>query len=457
MVACLAAVLVTGSQAAGATDLEDGIRAGVARHKEATIADRRWFHEHPELGNHEIETANRIAETLEELGLLVERGVGVTGVLGLLDSGQPGPTVAIRAEMDALPVQEAEDSENPVRSKSVGRMHACGHDVHMASGLGAARVLVDLRQQLRGRVLFVFQPAEEGIPPDEKRALKEATGSDRVGANRLTHLDRILERFDVAAIFGQHGFPTHPAGTLGIMPEYALAAADSFELVIRGRSAHAGVSPWLGSDVLNIAAGVVQDLHTLPARQTDPRNPKVVSVSMLDCTDGRTNILCRTARLSGTVRTFRPEDRRDLREGIERVLDAAVKARDPKAGRCRRGGDPYALCWEIESYDAYGPPVRQDRSLLAWSAGVLAASLGEDHVIDVPPSLGAEDFAYYCEVIPCAFFSLGTSPKGGTGGLHTPSYAPDERALPVGVQTLATLAAHFLMDEDRPGAAAPQP
>ena len=455
--ACLAAILATDPGAAGAANLEDEIRAGVARHEQATVDDRRWFHEHPELGNQEIETAARIADTLEKLGMQVERGVGVTGVLGLLDSGRPGPTVAIRAEMDALPVQEAKNSGNPVRSKSDGRMHACGHDVHMASGLGAARVLADLREQLRGRVLFVFQPAEEGISPDEKRALKEATGSDRVGADRLTNLDRILERFNVSAIFGQHGFPAQPTGTLGLMPEYALAASDSFELVIRGRSAHAGLSPWLGSDVLNIAAGVVQDLHTLPARQTDPRYPKVVSVSMLDCTDGRTNILCRTARLSGTVRTYRPEDRRDLREGIERVLDAAVKARDPKAGRCRRGGDPYALCWEIDSYDAYGPPVHQDRSLLAWSAKVLAASLGEDHVIDVPPSLGAEDFSYYCEAIPCVFFSLGTSPKGGTGGLHTPSYAPDERALPVGVQALATVAAHFLTDENRPGATTPQP
>jgi amidohydrolase len=420
------------------------LRDAVARHALATIADRRWFHENPELGNREVKTAARIAAVLRQLRFEVEQPVGLTGVVGLLDSGRPGPTVAVRGEMDALPVTEAEDSGNPVRSLHPGVMHACGHDVHMASVLGAARVLADLKDSLRGRVLFVFQPAEEGVPPEERRKVREATGSDKVGADRLVNVDRIFERYNVQAVFGLHGFPEVPAGTVGLAPEFAMAAADSFEIVIRGRSAHAGQSPWTGSDILHIAAGVVLDLHALPARQTDPRHPKVVSVSMLDCTDGRTNILCRTARLSGTVRAFRPEDRAFLKQGIERTLDAAVKARDPRAGRCRAGDPDDRLCWDIVSYEDDGLPVRQNVPLLDWSAGVLEAELGEGRVVRSPASLGAEDFAFYCEKAPCVFLGLGTAPPGGTGGLHTSRYAPSEESIPVGMRALAALASRWL-------------
>jgi amidohydrolase len=440
------ALAVSAPRAAGPGPTDAQIRSAVEKHRAATVADRRWLHQHPELGNQERDSAARAASTLESLGFKVERQVGITGVLGLLDTGRPGPTVALRAEMDALPVQEPDDSGNPVRSQNKGVMHACGHDVHMACALGAARVLADLKPALRGRILFIFQPAEEGIPSDQKLALERDTGSGQTGADRLVNLDKVLERHGVQAIFGLHGFPDLAAGKVGVMPEYALAAADSFEIVIRGRSAHAGQSPWLGSDVLHIAAGVVLDLHALPARQTDPRNPKVVSVSTLDCTDGRNNILCHTARLSGTVRTFQPEDRRNLKAGIERILDAAVRARDPRAGRCAAGDPPDQLCWEFASYDAYGPPVHQDAALTEWAAKVLRGALGGDNVAPAPPSLGAEDFAYYCEKVPCSFFALGTAPPGGTGGLHTPRYAPSEEAIPVGMRALATLAARYLAE-----------
>jgi amidohydrolase len=439
-----ALLCVEGPAAWGAGPSDAAIIAAVEAHAEASIEDRRWFHQHPELGNMELETGARVAATLEALGYEVEREVGVTGVLGLLDFGRPGPTVAIRADIDALPVVEALDTSNPVRSLNEGVMHACGHDIHMAVGLGAARVLAELAPQLSGRVLMVFQPAEEGISTAQEEALAAATGSDRVGAARLVHDERILERYGVDAIFGLHGFPSESAGALGVLPEYALASADSFELVIRGRSAHAGLAPWTGSDVLHIAAGLVLELHALPARRTDTRYPKVVSVSMLDCTDGRTNILCHTATLSGTVRTYRPEDKRDLRREIEAILDAAVKARDPLAGECGEAGEATDLCWEIATYDDYGPPVRQDPELRAWSAEILREALGAENAPDVPPSLGAEDFAYYCNEVPCAFFALGTAPPGGTGGLHTPHYAPSEDSIAVGMRGLATLAVRYL-------------
>ena len=435
----------TSASASGPPDV--AIATAVDAHAAAAIADRRWFHQHPELGNQEVETAARIAATLAELGYEVETEVGVTGVMGLLDTGRPGPTVAIRADMDGLPVVEATDTANPVRSLNEGVMHACGHDVHMGVGLGVARVLKDLSPRLNGRILMLFQPAEEGIPAQEKKALLAATGSDRVGANRLVHDEKVLERYEVDAIFGLHGFPSEPAGVLAMLPEYALASSDSFELVIRGRSAHAGLAPWTGSDVLHIAAGVVQEMHALPARRTDTRYPKVVSVSMLDCTDGRTNILCRTATLSGTVRTYRPEDKIDIRREIAVILDAAVKKRDPDAGECEEGGDPDTLCWEIQTYDNYGPPVHQDPELLEWATGVLRDAMGPERVPSVPPSLGAEDYAYYCEEIPCAFFALGTEPEGGTGGLHTPTYAPDESSIAVGMRGLATLAVRYLTRE----------
>jgi amidohydrolase len=437
--------LGAGFVTAPAAEIPDArLKEAAGRHAPAAVADRRWFHEHPELGNRESETAARVAATLQSIGLKVERPAGPPAVLGLLDTGKPGPVVAIRAEMDALPVQEAEDSGNPIRSRNAGVMHACGHDVHMASALGAARILKEVAADLQGKILFIFQPAEEGVAPPEREALKKATGSDLVGADRLVKLDRVLEKHGAKAIFGLHGFPESGAGIVGLAPEYALAAADAFEIVIRGRSAHAGQSPWTGSDVLHIAAGVVLDLHALPARQSDPRIPKVVSVSMLECTDGRVNILCRTARLSGTVRTFRAEDRRDLKDGIERIFDAAVKARDPQAGRCRAGDAADRLCWDAERYDQDGLPVRQDASLLEWSSKILEPAFGADSVKRVPASLGAEDYAAYCEQVPCVFLFLGTAPPGGTGGLHTPRYAPSEEALPVGMRALATLAARYL-------------
>ena len=446
LLAAFAALAALATPAPGAGPADTRIQAAVDKHAAAAIADRRWLHENAELGNKEVQTSARIARALEELGLRVERNVAVTGVLGLLDTGTPGPFVAVRAEMDGLPVIEAEDSANPVRSKNAGVMHACGHDVHMACALGTARALSEIKSSLRGKILFVFQPAEEGVPPDEENGLEKSTGSSKVGADRLVSVERLFERHPVQAIFGLHGFPDIPVGSLGLLPEYALAASDSFEIVVRGRSAHAGLAPWTGSDVLQIAAGAVLDIHALPARQTDPRRPKVVSVSMLDCTDGRHNILCHTARLSGTVRTYHAQDRRDIRAGIENIMDAAVKARDPQAGRCEAGAPPDALCWEFASYNEYGPPVRQDVKLLDWSGGVLKSALGDPKVQPVPASLGAEDYSYYCEKVPCVFLALGTGPAGGTGGLHTPRYAPSEDAIPVGMRALTTLAVRYLSE-----------
>jgi amidohydrolase len=399
------------------------------------------------LGNLEFTTAERIAAALEELDLEVKRAIGVTGVIGVLDTGRPGPTVALRADMDGLPVAEPTDSGNAVISQSPGVMHACGHDIHMSVALGAARVLHEFKSELRGKIVFIFQPAEEGIPSREKIALQAETGSSKVGADRLVNIDHVLDTYNIDAIFGLHGFPDTPAGRIGLMPEYALASSDSFEIELRGRSAHAGVSPWTGSDVLHIAAGIVLDLHALPARQTDPRRPKVVSVSMLDCTDGRTNILCHTAKLSGTVRTYAAEDKREIRERMNYILDAAVKARDPEAGECRRSGPKADLCWKVVTYDNYGPPVHQNSELLGWSGEVLRTSLGRDAVLEVPASLGAEDFAYYCERVPCAFFALGTGPPEGTGGLHTPYYAPSEDSIPVGVNALSALAISYLTEQ----------
>lgn len=446
LVGSILSLVVSAAPTALASPTEAEVHRAVADHAAASIADRRWFHENPELGNHEVETAERVAAVLEQMGFEVRKGVGVTGVIGVLDTGRPGPTVALRADMDALPVFEGEDSGNPVISKNPGVMHACGHDIHMGVALGAARVLHEFRNGLRGRVVFIFQPAEEGITSPEELALEAATGSSRVGADRLVNVDAVLEEYGVDAIFGLHGFPDAAAGLVGLMPELAMASSDSFELEIRGLSAHAGVDPWKGSDVLHIAAGVVLDLHALPARQTDPRRPKVVSVSMLDCTDGRTNILCHTAKLSGTVRTYFDEDKRDIRRRFEYILDAAVKARDPDAGECGRSEGDSELCWKIVTYDNYGPPVHQDPELLAWSGAVLRSTLEPGAVHEVPASLGGEDFAYYCERIPCVFFSLGTAPPKGTSGLHTASYAPSERSIPVGIRILSTVAIRYLLE-----------
>ena len=273
---------------------------------DAVMEFRRWVHANPELGNHEFETAKRIATHLREMGLDVKTGIAVTGIVGVLDTGRPGPIVAVRADMDALPVTEnsglpfASTKTTEYQGQQVGVAHACGHDIHMSVGLGTAQALVNRKDSLRGKVMFIFQPAEEGVPPGEK------------GGAQLMLEEGVFDALTPDAIFALHSFPDLEVGNIGYSVGPAFAATDHFILSVSGEQTH-GAYPHLGTDSIVMASEIVGALQTIDARTINPRDPVVVSVGMIHGGE-RFNIIpnalnCR-ARCEATTRRCRTRSRR---------------------------------------------------------------------------------------------------------------------------------------------------
>jgi amidohydrolase len=289
---------------AGAEGLEAEIDRRAAEIESAVIAWRRDIHQHPELSNRELRTAKLVADHLEELGIEVRRGIAHTGVVGLLRGGRPGGVVALRADMDALPVTEEVDLPfaSKVRTTYLGRevgvMHACGHDAHTAILLGVAEVLSGVRERIPGSVLFLFQPAEEGAPPGEK------------GGARLMIEEGALANPEPDAIFGLHVLPQYRAGEIAYRAGGAMAGSDKLEIAVRGKQTHAAY-PWLGVDPIAVASRIVLALQALPGRQMDARLPSVVSIGAIHG-GVRHNIIPEEVDLLGTIRTLEPSMQPDL-------------------------------------------------------------------------------------------------------------------------------------------------
>ena len=274
-------------------DLDAGLKAVDSK----VIAWRRDIHQHPELSNREVRTAKMVAEHLRRLGLAVETGIAHTGVVGLLKSGQPGPTIALRADMDALPVVERTDvpfrstAKSNYRGEEVGVMHACGHDAHVAVLMGVAEALAQIKSQLRGNVLFVFQPAEEGAPPGEQ------------GGASVMLKEGIFEKYKPEAVFGWHAWASLNTGSIGYRSGPYMAGSQAWKAVVNGRQTH-GSRPWQGIDPIVIAAQIVEGLQTVVSRQVDiTRNPAVVSVGAIKG-GVRNNIIPDSVEMIGTIRTF---------------------------------------------------------------------------------------------------------------------------------------------------------
>ena len=389
--------------------------AELAREMEPDLIEaRRWFHQHPELSNREEKTGREIARRLRDMGYEVTTGVAHNGVVAVLEGAHPGPVAAWRSDIDALPIEEELDV--PYRSTNPGVMHACGHDVHTTVGLGAAAVLMKLRNELHGTVKFIFQPAEEGAPVGEN------------GGATMMITEGVLDDPPPAAIFGLHVMPIAEAGYVGLRPGGLMAAGDRFSLKIHGRMTH-GSAPHSGVDAVYVAAQVVSALQAIPSREVDARKSLVVSVGTFNA-GTRWNIIADEAVLTGTVRTLDSETWGEIPERFERVV----------AGICEANRATYEL-----DYARIAPVVDNDQRLASFAAASFSKSLGKDKVLEVQPIMAAEDFAYFQQRVPGVYFFLGVAnaAEGWTDYVHTPTFRPDEAAIVTGVTAAASLLADF--------------
>lgn len=415
-----ASLAVSGRAAAQAADAR--VAAAVDRFAPAIVEARHRIHQNPELGNREVKTAEMVARHLRSLGMEVQTGVAHTGVVGVLRGGRPGPTVAVRADMDALPVTE--DTPYPFRStvrttyngQEVGVAHACGHDVHTAVQMGVASVLASMREQVPGTVVFLFQPAEEGAPLGEE------------GGAALMMKEGVFDRWKPAAVFGLHTFSEMEVGRVGYTPGPAMAAATEWRATVRGRQAH-GASPHLGVDPVVMAAQVVTALQTIRARNLSPFTPSVVTVGIIRGGE-RLNIIPAEVKLEGTIRTFDPAVQDTVERRMREIFD----------GISRAGGGSFTL----DINRAY-PVTVNDTALAARMRPTLERVAGRGNVVPVDPTTGAEDFSYFANAVPGLYFRLG-SVKPGTvsGGHHTPTFMADDASIPVGMRVMSGLLLDYL-------------
>ncbi|GMR04217.1 MAG: M20 family metallopeptidase [Thermodesulfobacteriota bacterium] len=389
------------------------IKKRVDAKKDRLVKFRRNIHRCPELSGEEKNTAAFVAGVLEDNDIEVMRNIGGHGVVGLLKGGAPGPTIAFRADMDALPMQETGEVE--YASEIPGVMHACGHDVHTAALMGAAVVLAELRGRLKGNVKFIFQPSEE----------KSVTGAKKMIE------DGALDDPKPEAIVALHCYPEMEVGTIGHKAGIMTASADKFRIVVKGRSGHAS-RPHQTVDAVLLSALVISAIHHIVSRRTDPLHHAVISIGTI-CGGTALNIIADRVEMEGTVRTLDSEARTKIRSFIEETIKGVTEGM----------GGTYEL-----SYQFGTPPVINDKNVDDFVGGCAADILGNENVLVMDePKMGAEDFAYFTEKVPGTLFRLGTSnsAEGITALLHNPEFDVDEESLCVGAKILAWTAAKFLM------------
>lgn len=426
MLRTLVSLLVAGVFSAQAsTDLKPQTESAIQSIQPQMLQWRRHFHQYPELSNREVNTAKKVAEHLKSLGLEVQTGIAHHGVLGVLKGTKPGPTVALRADMDALPVTEQVDLPfaSKVRStfngQEVGVMHACGHDAHTAMLMATASVLTQLKSQLAGTILFVFQPAEEGPPAGEE------------GGAKLMLKEGIFAKYKPDAIFGLHVWPG-PAGQLQVKSEGIMAAADSFNITVKGKQVH-GSSPWRGVDPIAVTGQLITALHQIPARQLDvTQAPAVLSVGQVHG-GVRWNIIPDEVKLEGTVRTFDPQMREQLLEKMQHTSEHIAAASGATAEFHHHGFA--AVTWN-------------DATLTEWAMPTLQWAAGKAGVAPIKPITASEDFSFFQQEVPGVFFFLGIAPDNTpvdqTAPNHSPYFQVNEKALENGVRALTGLALDYL-------------
>jgi len=390
-----------------ANDPATAIRTATEQIERGLIEIRRDIHAHPELGFEEVRTAGVVVRELTRLGIPHQSGIGKTGVVGLIEGGRPGKVLAIRADMDALPIEER--TGLAFASKTQGLMHACGHDIHTTTLLGVAAVLKDLAPQLAGTVKLVFQPAEEGV-----------------GGMRAMLADGLLEGPHIDLALGFHNYPDMPAGRFGYVHGPCLAAADRFDIVVHGRSGHAAW-PHVTVDPLVAAASLVVQLQTIVSREVPPMFPAVLTVGMIQ--GGTTyNIIPDSCAIKGTVRTLHAEAR-DL-------IEAAI-------ARLATGIEVGMRVSCAVDYHRGVPSLVNDDVVLEPTVAAVRKQFGE--VVDEgQPSLGGEDFALLSALVPGFQLRIGSGAPGRADKLHNSDYQPDERCIGLGVQALSRAALEIL-------------
>ena len=396
------------------------------------IAWRRDIHQYPELGNRETRTAKKVAAHLKSLGLEVRTGVAHTGVVGVLRGGRPGPVIALRADMDALPVTERVDVPfkstvtTEYRGEKVGVMHACGHDGHTAILMGVAEVLAARRKDVPGTVMFVFQPAEEGAPEGEE------------GGAPLMLQEGVFHDLKPQAIFGLHLWAPLNAGQIGYRSGALLAASDAFRILVTGRQTH-GSRPWAGADPIVAASQIVADMQTVVSRQTDiSRWPAVVSVGAIR--GGiRFNIIPDTVEMLGTVRTFDPVVRDEVIARMRNVAEHVATANGATA--------------TLEILPGSNPVTANDPDLTRRMLPALERAAGKANVVEIPYVTGAEDYAYFALEVPSVYFFVGSTPVGQNAEAapanHSPLYFVAESSLDTGLRALLTVAVDYLENPPR--------
>ena len=386
-------------------DPQARIREEAARLEPRLIEMRRDIHSHPELAFEEIRTAGIVSAELSRMGISHRTGVGRTGVVGVIEGGRPGPTLALRADMDALPIHE--ETGLAFASKFDGKMHACGHDIHTVTLLGAAEVLNGMRENLAGRIVLIFQPAEEVLE----------------GAPAMI-ADGAADGVDMA--IGFHNHPHQPVGTFGFVRGPSLAASDRFDITLRGKSGHAA-HPYAAVDPIVGAAHLITQLQTVVSREQKPLHPCVVTVGMFQA--GTTyNIIPERVHLKGTVRTLHAEARDVAEAAIRRLVEHQAAA--------------MRLTATLDYRRMVASLVNDDRVLKPAIASV-RAHFGEV-VHEGEPSMGAEDFSAFAEKVPAFHLGIGAGAPGRNDPLHNADYQPDERCVALGVQALSRIAVDML-------------
>lgn len=405
---------IAGQKPAGGRQQQIAQAAETLRAK--MVEQRRDFHMHPELSNREERTSRIVAERLRALGLDdVRTGVGKYGVVAVLKGSKPGPVVAVRADMDALPIQETIDV--PYKSQTQGVKHACGHDVHTTVELGVAEVLSKMRDQISGSIKFIFQPAEEGAPQGEE------------GGASFMIKEGALENPKPAVIFGLHTMPSIEAGQIAYHSGGAMASSDRFTITIRGKKSH-GAQPQLGIDAVVVAAECVTALQTIRSRRIDPLEPLVITVGTINGGD-RYNVIAGEVKMEGTMRTLDEGVRKRSQELMGEILTRVTSAHGATADL---------------QFDSPNPVTYNDPRLVEETLPTIRRLVGDANVIAPKPFMPAEDFSYYQKVVPGFFFFLGVGNKarGINAGWHTAEFDVDEESLVVGVKVMSNVLLDYL-------------
>lgn len=395
------------------------------------IAWRHHFHEFPELSNREFKTAAYIEKYLRSLGLHVTTGVAKTGVVGVLDTGKPGPVVALRADMDGLPVLEQNDlsyrsvQRGMFNGNEVPVMHACGHDTHMAMLMGAAKILVDVKDQLKGQVKFIFQPAEEGSPAGE------------VGGAEIMVKEGVLKNPDVDVIFGLHISADTDVGKVRYRAGGIMAAVDPFKIVINGKQAH-GAYPWLSVDPVTTAAQVIMGLQTIVSRELKLiDDAAVISIGSIHG-GNRSNIIPSEVEMVGTIRTLNQTAREHIYEALPRKVNAIA--------------DSMRATAEITLPLDYNYPITyNDHDLMAQMLPSIERTAGKENALNSKPVTGAEDFSFFQEQVPGVYLWVGGKPldvpQNKAPAHHTPEFVVDDSGMKLGVNLLTNMTVDYLFSQ----------